>query len=57
MSNEKSQNLVEVILAKVHTHADVEHAIGTPIKVTEPERDWLIAQKIVAPQAAKESTK
>lgn len=45
--------LVEVTLAKPHTHANVDYPPGEKIKVTEPVRDWLAGQKIIndAPKA------
>lgn len=53
--NEKKQEpkLVEVTLAKPHTHAGEPKAIGEKIKVTEPERDWLAAKQTInnAPKA------
>ena len=50
MSNQKAQQqkLVEVVLAKAHTHNDKDFSAGEKIAVTEPERDWLIKHDIVA---------
>ncbi len=42
------QKLVEVTLAKPHTHAGSKCKVGDKIKVTEPERDWLIKNGVVA---------
>lgn len=38
----------KVTLLKTHTHAEREYPAGAQIDVTAPERDWLIAQGIVA---------
>lgn len=46
--------LVEVTLVGDHTHAGVKSKAGDKIKVSEPERDWLIANNKVAAPAAKE---
>lgn len=52
------QKLVEVVLAKPHTHAGLAYDAKAKIQVTAPERDWLIAQQIVnAPPAQKEGAK
>lgn len=54
MSNQKAEQqkkLVEVTLAKPHTHGDKEYAAGAKIMVTEPERAWLIEHQIVAAPA------
>ncbi len=55
MSDKKEQlKLVEITLAKPHTHAGVPYAAGEKIKVTEADRDWLQANAIVnAPEEAK----
>lgn len=49
----KEPKLVEVTLAKRHTHAGVDYDIGAKIQVTEPEKAWLVDNKIVGelPQA------
>lgn len=49
--------VVEVELLDKHTHAGIPYAAGDKIKVSEPDRDWLVAQKKVAAPAAKESQK
>jgi hypothetical protein len=41
------QKLVEVTLGKPHTHAGVQYADGAKIKVSEAEREWLIAHDVV----------
>lgn len=51
----QDQTLVEVKLDKPHTHAGKKHAAGTKIKVSEPERDWLAANQVIA--ATKEIAK
>lgn len=43
--------LVEVTLAKPHTHADKDYPAGAKISVSEPDRDWLLEQKIIEPAA------
>ncbi|MGH8039903.1 MAG: DUF7210 family protein [Stenotrophomonas sp.] len=48
MSEKPDPKLVEVTLNANHTHAGTAYAVGAKIKVTEPERDWLVAQEIVA---------
>jgi hypothetical protein len=60
--NEKHETkLVEVILAKPHTHAGQDHAAGDKIKVDEPTAKWLADNEIIkisaAPVAAKEGAK
>ena len=57
MSEKKEIVLVEVTLAKDHTHADVPYAAGAKIKVTAPERDWLAANKVITMTAPKEGAK
>lgn len=58
MSNEtpKPAKQFEVTLDKPHTHAGVRHEAGAKIQVTEPERDWLIANQIVAGKATTTTT-
>lgn len=46
---ENTPKLVDVVLAKAHTHAGVSHQAGAKIQVTEPERDWLQANQVIAP--------
>ncbi|MGH8037007.1 MAG: DUF7210 family protein [Stenotrophomonas sp.] len=48
MSEKPEPKQVEVTLAKSHTHAGAAYEVGAKIKVTEPERDWLVAQEVVA---------
>lgn len=38
---------VEVTLIKPHRHAGEKHAAGAKIRVTEPERDWLVANGVI----------
>lgn len=58
MSEPQDQKLVEVTLAKPHTHAGVAHDAKARIKVTASDREWLITQGVVnAPTAPKESAK
>lgn len=61
MSEKQETKLVEVTLAKRHTHAGVEYAAGTKIKVDEPTAKWLADNKVInvsaAPVAAKEGAK
>ena len=49
--------LLEVTLEKPHTHGEVKYDTGATIKVTAPERDWLVAQEIIAAPAAAKETK
>lgn len=56
MSTNDTPKLVEVTLAKPHKHAGVRYDTAQKIKVTEPERDWLVAQQIVAAKAATTTT-
>ena len=42
------QKPIEVTLLKNHTHADRDYVVGDKIKVTEPERNWLAQQGIIA---------
>ncbi len=42
------QKLVEVTLAKSHTHAGNKCKTSDKIKVTELERDWLVKNGVVA---------
>lgn len=39
---------IEVTLLKNHTHADCNYVAGDKISVSEPERDWLAQQGIIA---------
>ena len=48
MSEKQETKLVEVTLAKRHTHAGVEYAAGTKIKVDEPTAKWLADNKVIA---------
>lgn len=55
MNDKKPEpKLVEVTLAKRHTHAGVVYDVGKKIKVTELERAWLIAEKIINEAPARE---
>lgn len=58
MSNEtpKPAKQVEVTLDKPHMHAGVRFEAGAKIQVTEPERDWLVANQVVAAKAATTTT-
>lgn len=58
MSNEtpKPAKQLEVTLAKPHTHAGARFDAGAKIQVTEPERDWLVANQIVAGKATTTTT-
>lgn len=49
------QTLVEVTLAKPHEHGGTRYTAGDTIKVTAPERDWLLEQQII--KAAPKETK
>lgn len=50
--------LVEVTLAKPHTHAGVPYDTGAKIKVSAPIAKWLADHKIInAPAAAKDGGK
>lgn len=56
--SEQKQVLVEVTLAKPHTHAEEKLPAGSKIQVSEPDRAWLIEHGIVeAPKGAKEGGK
>lgn len=46
MSEKPQQKTVEVTLAKDHNHAGKAYQAGAKIKVTEPERDWMVANKV-----------
>lgn len=48
MKENEPQKPIEVTLLKSHTHADCDYVKGDKIKVTEPERDWLAQQGIIA---------
>lgn len=50
---QQPQKLVEVTLAKPHTHAGVDYAAGAKLDVSEPIRDWMAANDIIvkAPKA------
>jgi hypothetical protein len=54
MSEQKNNEakVVEVVLLGAHTHGGISYDKGDKIKVSEPERDWLIGQKKVADSAA-----
>lgn len=56
MSEEK-QKLVEVTLAKPHTHAGEKLPAGSKIKVTEPERDWLAGAEVITVITPKDASK
>lgn len=53
MSEKPQQKTVEVTLAKDHNHAGKAYQAGAKIKVTEPERDWLITHKVAEPAKEK----
>lgn len=56
MSEQKQEHkLVSVTLTKDHTHAGEKKKAGEKIKVTEPERDWLVAAQVIT--APKDATK
>lgn len=61
MSEKQASKLVEVTLAKPHSHAGVAYAAGNKIKVDEPTAKWLADNKVIhvsaAPAAAKEGAK
>ncbi|MEA1605738.1 DUF7210 family protein [Pseudomonas spirodelae] len=44
----------QVTLLKDHTHAGVQKRAGETISVSEPARDWLLAQHVIAAQPAAE---
>lgn len=44
----KAVDLVEVTLAKPHTHKRKDYAAGQKLKVSEAQRDQLISRGIVA---------
>jgi hypothetical protein len=50
-----SPKLVEVTLAKPHTHAGTPYVAGAKIKVTETERDWLAKAGVIEVEAKKET--
>lgn len=52
MSEKKPQRLIEVTLAKPHIHQGRQKNVGDKIQVTEPVRDWLIANQVVAAPAS-----
>lgn len=52
MSEKKPQRLVEVTLAKPHIHQNRQKNVGDKIQVTEPVRDWLVANQVVAAPAS-----
>lgn len=47
MSEKKPQQLVKVTLATPHEHAGKQHQAGDKIDVTEPERKWLLDNKVI----------
>lgn len=55
MSNTESPKLVEVTLAKPHTHGGESFAAGARIKVTEVERDWLQQAGVIDVKTTKET--
>lgn len=61
MSEKNESKLVEVTLAKPHTHAGVLYPAGSKIKVDDPTAKWLVDNQVVnvnaAPVAAKEGAK
>jgi hypothetical protein len=48
---------VEVVLAKDHTHAGKPYKAGEKIHVSESDRDWLVANEVIAGAPAKEPGK
>lgn len=44
--------LHQVTLLRDHTHAGTAHRAGETISVSEPARDWLLAQHIIAAEPA-----
>lgn len=59
MTKEAGPKRVEVTLKKPHTHAGKRRQAGDKIMVTEPQRDWLVAQAIInaTPAASKDGAK
>ena len=61
MSEKQDAKLVEVTLAKPHTHAGKDYDAGDKIKVDEPTAKWLADNQVInvtaAPAAAKEGAK
>lgn len=55
MSEKQDNKLAEVTLTQAHTHAGEKKKAGDKIKVTEPEREWLVAAKVI--NAPKDATK
>jgi hypothetical protein len=49
---EKIEPPVEVTLLRGHKHAGKFYAAGEKIFVTRPEREWLIANDVVAKEGA-----
>lgn len=45
----------QVTLLKDHTHAGKDYRAGATISVSEPERDWLLAQQIISAKPAASS--
>lgn len=56
MSEEKPK-LVEVKLDQPHTHAGRAMPADAKIMVTEPERDWLAAAKVITVAPSKDAPK
>ncbi|MDG9928533.1 MULTISPECIES: hypothetical protein [unclassified Pseudomonas] len=44
---EAAPELIEVILAKPHTHKGKEYAKGEKIKVTAQQKEWLKKREVV----------
>ncbi|WP_444811067.1 DUF7210 family protein [Stenotrophomonas sp. LC732] len=47
MNEAPVQKLVEVTLDKPHTHAGVQYDAKAKIKVSEADREWLVANRVV----------
>jgi hypothetical protein len=47
--------LHKVMLLRDHEHAGEQHRASETIQVTEPVRNWLLAQHVIAPETVSES--
>lgn len=54
--SKKTPVQVEVTLAKDHTHAGKAYKAGAKVKVSPPERDWLVRKQIVTNAPAPAAT-
>lgn len=52
MSNKGQPQLHTVTLLRDHEHAGEKKRASETITVTEPERNWLLAQHVIAPEPA-----